>query len=131
MNKAKKKLLSLYNISKSAKVGEECSCPSCGTLFIKTNYQQAFCKSKSKTYCKDWYWNNVTPNKRDNRTRISPANGRYYESTIIPNMLEDRGFRSLEEMEEYYLDDDGCWDSHQGLVEKCQWCGYMKCECED
>ena len=131
MNKARKKLESLYKVSKSAKVGEECTCPSCNTLFIKTNYQQAFCKSKNGTFCKDWYWNNVTPNKRDNRTRISPANARYFQSTIIPNMLEERGFRSLEEMNEYYLDDDGSWDAHQCVVEKCEFCGYVRCECED
>lgn len=66
-----------YKASKSAKVGDTCICPSCGTEFIKENYQQAFCKTKSKTICKDKYWNTVTPNKRNNKTRISPANRRW------------------------------------------------------
>ena len=66
-----------YKLNKEAKVGEECICPSCGTKFIKTNYQQAFCKSKPKTQCKDKYWNTVTPTKRNNTTRISPASARW------------------------------------------------------
>ena len=67
------KIRDRYKLNKSAKVGTELICPSCGTSFIKTNYQQAFCKSKPKTKCKDYYWNNVTPTKRNNTTRISPA----------------------------------------------------------
>jgi len=31
-----------YKKNKSAKVGDTCHCPSCGTGFIKENYQQAF-----------------------------------------------------------------------------------------
>lgn len=62
-------------MSKAAKVGDTCKCPACGSEFVKTNYQQAFCKSfEGRTVCKDHYWNNVTPNKRNNKTRISPAN---------------------------------------------------------
>lgn len=67
------KIKELYNLSKNAKVGEKCICPSCGTSFMKTSYQQAFCKSKKGTVCKDKYWNTVTPSKRNNTTRISPA----------------------------------------------------------
>ncbi len=67
----------IYKSSKAAKVGEECDCPSCGTMFIKKNYQQAFCKSKGKTVCKDKYWNTVVPKKRNNTTRISPASARW------------------------------------------------------
>ena len=73
------KLRERYNLNKEAKVNESCICPSCQTEFIKTNYQQAFCKSKSGTKCKDKYWNNVTPEKRNNTTRISPANARWME----------------------------------------------------
>jgi hypothetical protein len=68
------KIKELYENAKSAKVGSTCKCPSCGTEFVKTNYQQAFCKSKNGTICKDKYWNTVTPEKRNNTTRISPAN---------------------------------------------------------
>ena len=67
------KLKERYNLNKKAKVGETCVCPSCNTDFEKTNYQQAFCKSKGGTKCKDKYWNTVTPEKRNNTTRISPA----------------------------------------------------------
>lgn len=71
------KIKAKYKSSKAAKVGELCVCPSCNTDFIKTNYQQAFCKTKGKTVCKDKYWNTVTPSKRNNTTRISPASARF------------------------------------------------------
>ena len=83
--------------SKSAKIGDKCICPSCDAEFIKTNYQQAFCKTKTGTTCKDFYWNNVTPEKRNNTTRISPANRerlKYLES-------------------EQNFDDDQGWDAHK------------------
>jgi len=67
----------LYKLNKTISIGGQCFCPSCGTMFKKVHYQQAFCKSKAGTQCKDKYWNNVTPNKRNNVTRISPANARY------------------------------------------------------
>jgi hypothetical protein len=70
-------LISKYELSKNAKVGEQCICPSCNTEFVKTNYQQSFCKNKGGTKCKDAYWNTVTPGKRNNTTRISPASARW------------------------------------------------------
>lgn len=92
-----KSLKEKYNKAKSIKVGEKCICPSCDSEFIKVNYQQAFCKTKTGTTCKDFYWNNVTPEKRNNTTRISPANKerlRYLES-------------------EQNFDDDQGWDAHK------------------
>ena len=62
-----------YKHNKEAKVGDKCVCPSCGTEFVKEHYQQAFCKTQGGTICKDKYWNTVTPQKRCNTTRISPA----------------------------------------------------------
>ena len=62
-----------YKLNKDSKVGDSCVCPSCGNVFIKTSYQQVFCKTKGGTVCKDKYWNTVTPSKRCNTTRISPA----------------------------------------------------------
>lgn len=92
----------LYRKSKSAKVGEEVVCPSCYVKFIKDNYQQAFCKTKSGTTCKDYYWNNVTETKRNNTTRISPANARYYTEVIEPMINQ------------HILDDDDqSWDAHK------------------
>jgi hypothetical protein len=73
------KLKARYQLNKQSKVGETCICPSCGCEFKKTNYQQAFCKSKPGTICKDKYWNTVTPEKRNNTTRISPASARWKE----------------------------------------------------
>lgn len=73
------KLKARYQLNKDSKVGESCICPSCGAEFEKTNHQQAFCKTKGKTICKDKYWNTVTPEKRNNTTRLSPANTRWTE----------------------------------------------------
>lgn len=67
-----KKITQVYNTAKAAKVGETCTCI-CGATFTKTNYQQAFCRNKKGTKCKDKYWNTVTPTKKCNTTRISPA----------------------------------------------------------
>ena len=88
-----------YKKSKSAKVGDKCICPSCDAEFIKTNYQQAFCKTKSGTTCKDFYWNNVTPSKRNNTERISPAN------RARLSIYSMRGFENY--------DDDQGWDAHK------------------
>ena len=79
-----------YNAAKAAKVGDIIICPSCNTSCVKSNYQQAFCKSKPGTECKDKYWNTVTPGKRNNTTRISPANAAFYERHIEP--LKGRGW---------------------------------------
>lgn len=42
-----------YKLNKSAKVGEEITCPVCSKNFKKKQYSQAFCCGK----CKDDYWN--------------------------------------------------------------------------
>lgn len=75
-----KKLKVRYQKAKDVKVGGVINCTSCGYLFVKTNYQQAFCTIRGGSVCKDHYWNNVTPTKRNNTTRISPANAAYMES---------------------------------------------------
>jgi len=73
------KLKATYNTAKAAKVGDTITCPSCGTVFIKESYQQAFCKTKGGTVCKDKYWNTVTPTKQNNTTRISPASAAWMD----------------------------------------------------
>jgi hypothetical protein len=85
------KIKQRYTLNKTKKVGEDCICPSCGTNFVKKSYQQAFCKTKSGTFCKDKYWNTVTPNKRNNTTRISPASEKWLRER------EERTFFSYEE----------------------------------
>lgn len=95
------KIKEQYKKSKDAKVGDVCKCPSCGTEFTKSNYQQAFCKTKSGTECKDKYWNTVTPNKRNNTTRISPASRRW-----LDKQAEQRESR-------IDFDDDPSWDAHK------------------
>jgi len=101
MNTSKSILKKDYKVAKEAKVGDSVICPSCGSKFIKTSYQQAFCKTKRGTACKDNYWNNVTPNKRNNTTRISPASAAYMEN-------------KQREREQYDdCDDDQSWDAHK------------------
>ena len=78
-----------YKANKKAAVGQECVCPSCGSKFIKSSYQQVFCKTKGGTVCKDRYWNTVTPGKRNNTTRISQANAKYYNNVILRNRSSD------------------------------------------
>jgi len=75
-----------YRLNKEAKVGDKLICPSCGSEFEKSNYQQAFCKTKTGTKCKDKYWNTVTPTKRNNKTRISPASAAFMEQREVERM---------------------------------------------
>ena len=89
----------IYKGNKAAKVGMQCKCPSCGTVFTKENYQQAFCKTQNGTNCKGFFWNNVTPKKRNNTMRISPANAAYHKEHIA-NRFND-------------FDDDQSWDAHK------------------
>ena len=86
----------LYETSKKAKVGEECSCPSCGSRFIKSNPQQAFCKTKGGTVCKDKYWNTVIPTKRNNKTRISPASRRWLDRPDRVQGYTSEGYRIID-----------------------------------
>lgn len=79
------RIKSRYKTSKSARIGDTCYCPSCHTEFIKEHWQQAFCKTKGKTVCKDKYWNTVTPHKRNNTTRISPASRVWSAKVIAEN----------------------------------------------
>jgi hypothetical protein len=86
------KIKERYTINKSSIKGDTCICPSCQSMFVKEHYQQVFCKTKGGTKCKDMYWNLVTPEKRNNTTRISPASSRWISSN--KNRLWD--------MDEYY-----------------------------
>jgi hypothetical protein len=105
MNKIKAK----YELAKSARVGSFCACPSCGTEFEKTNYQQAFCKSKKGTKCKDKYWNTVTPEKRNNTTRISPASRRWTANNAEVNRSKPQRRRI-----EFGVWHDDDWDEGKG-----------------
>lgn len=75
-----------YIKAKAAKVGDIIECPGCNKDFVKKTYNQVFCNninSKVSNNCKDKYWNTVDPRKRNNTTRISPANRRYYNDVIL------------------------------------------------
>jgi hypothetical protein len=99
-------LRKFYLQAKSAKIGQLVSCPSCGEMFEKKYYHQCFCQTKPGTTCKDFYWNNITPTKRNNTKRISPANARYYNNVILPNKV----YRSR------YDDEDLGWDAHKDTM---------------
>ena len=75
MNRSIKVLKKYYNLAKGAKTKTTIICPSCGCEIIKTTYHKTFCS----LVCKDYYWNNVTPNKRCNTTRISPRSKAWLE----------------------------------------------------
>ena len=77
MKRNRKKLIEAKEVCNNAKIGEEIICPFCGSSHIKKSYQSVFCKTKGGTKCKDNYWNNVDSNKRNNKTRISPASQRW------------------------------------------------------
>lgn len=133
MNNNKKLLKAAYDAAKAAPMQSNIICPSCGTVHVKTNYQSVFCKSKGGTVCKDNYWNNVTPTKRNNTTRISPANAAYKANVILPQIAAERGFPSVEAMRNYVDDFDGSWDAHgAATVLPCEWCGLRSeyCQCE-
>lgn len=123
----------IYQTSKLAKVGDICICAACGTKFKKASYQQTFCKSNVGTKCKDKYWNTVTPSKRNNTTRKSPANRRYYNDVILPREAEERGFPDVETMLNHVDDYDGSWDAHYAHTEPCDFCGlrHEYCQCGD
>jgi hypothetical protein len=98
----------LYENNKMVKVNSICKCPSCGTEFIKANYQQVFCKSKKGTKCKDKYWNTITPEKRNNTTRISPANARFIASRY--NHLKPSVIGGVEKFQGYTSEGYRIWD---------------------
>lgn len=99
------KLKARYQLNKETKVGTECICPSCGEKFIKQSYQQVFCKTKAGTQCKDKYWNTVTPTKKNNTTRISPASEKWLTSHMGSDEAHD----------DYRLGDDDHPFSSEGL----------------
>ncbi len=80
MNRNKKLLISLREKALEASIGSKITCPSCNMVHVKTAYNTVFCKNNNKTKCKDNYWNNVDPTKRNNRTRISPASANFLAS---------------------------------------------------
>lgn len=84
-----------YERNAAAKVGEECTCPACGTVFVKKSWQQKFCKSKRGTKCKDKYWNNVDPEKRCNTTRISPASAAWMSRENRVTGYTSEGYRII------------------------------------
>lgn len=107
-----------YALNKFAKVGDTCVCPSCDTSFIKESYQQAFCKSKGGTVCKDKYWNTVTPQKRNNTTRISPSSAAWMDRKHInaPNIVGGSGRISGYTSEEYRIMDGVAYDEFDDPV---------------
>lgn len=53
-----------YQTAKEGAVGTQIKCPTCKRIFVKTSYQQAFCRMRGKNgktgnanMCKDQYWN--------------------------------------------------------------------------
>ena len=103
MNKNRKKLIEAKALCNDAKVGEEITCPSCGSTHVKKSYQSVFCKTKGGTKCKDNFWNNVDPSKRCNTTRMSPASASW--------MAEQKEMRESYGVEDYDPGDSEYWDN--------------------
>ena len=125
------KLLDRYNKAKLAKVGDKINCPSCNIEFVKGSYQQVFCKTQSGTTCKDKYWNTVTPEKRNNTTRISPASARYmaiHDTPIVYGYGDSQREIDRQDREENDLESGTGMDV---TVERCEWCGCIKCRCDN
>lgn len=119
MNNIKQSLKDLYAKAKLAKVGEEAKCPSCKTMFVKDNYQQAFCRTQGGTVCKDNYWNNVTPTKRNNKTRISPASAVFLankRSLNAPNVVGGSGRVTGRTSEGYRIMDGIAYDEFDEAI---------------
>ena len=115
------KMKQKYAQAKAAKVGDVCTCPSCNTTFIKESYQQIFCKSKGGTVCKDKYWNTITPTKRNNTTRISPASAAYSNNKTTGHTSE--GYKIIDgvaydEFDEPMYNVDPYDDTHPFDIEK-------------
>lgn len=98
------KITARKKLNSTAPIGATCICPSCGESFIKKYSQQAFCRTKPSTQCKDKYYNTVDPKKRNNTTRISPASDAYMRKNGIGIYRE----------ESHLFDDDMGWDAHKG-----------------
>jgi len=81
------KLIEAREIALNSVVNGVIVCPSCGTRHIKASYQSVFCKSKGGTKCKDNYWNNVDGEKRDNKSRISPARAIWNQKVKVENNI--------------------------------------------
>lgn len=109
MNTNKQSLIALRKKAIEAPIGSEIRCPSCGVMHTKKAYNTIFCKSKGGSICKDNYWNNVTPTKRNNTIRISPANAAFQEERL--SRLEDSFMYNMRDM-----DDDPSWDAHKDTM---------------
>jgi len=54
-----------YDANKEAKTGTTIACACCGKSIKKKSYQTQFCSNKGRGNCKDTYWNNVCPKRRE------------------------------------------------------------------
>jgi hypothetical protein len=72
-----------------------------------------FCSNKGSGNCKDKYHNR---RGRD----LSQARLNYI------------GFRTQKDLDRYITDDEDNGDFYSPMsIQKCKWCGYVICECED
>lgn len=112
----------MYDKNKAAKCGEQLNCPVCNSVFVKKQWQQAFCCGK----CKDKFWNargdrHADPNYHTKYNQKHPerylnllgrgatrAEREYNEA--LYTLATDKDFRD-------YVNDSvdnfsGDWDSH-------------------
>ena len=131
------KMKQRYALANEAAVGSIINCPTCNTPHVKTTYNKVFCSNKTvgkKKGCKDKYWNTVTPEKRNNTTRISPASALFLsvrDTPIVFGHGDSQREIDREDRLQLDLEDDGSWDAHQASVTRCEWCECLICRCTD
>ena len=133
--KAIEEMKAIYQENQKASNSVECICPSCKTKFTKKSYQQIFCKTKAWTKCKDKYWNTVTPEKRNNKTRISPASfvyqaNRAWRITDSSFHFKSQNELDKQDLEEMSLNEDSSWEWHWCTTTRCEFCLCLKCRCD-
>lgn len=125
----------IYLQTADVRIGNEMTCPECGSIIRKKTYQHKFCGK----ICKDRYWNNIDPRKKNWKHKRSHYTKYNVEAKSFANRLGDplakrRGYPSHAEMLDSLALEDGSWDAHGGVtVEPCDRCGmmYQYCECPD
>ena len=97
MDRSLKNSTILYDRTKTAKVGEEIACATCGRKLSKKHCQQAFCGERGKlnskgkkTLCKDQYWNRVRFHNGD----LSTARRQYVKTELSGIILTSHPFSS-------------------------------------
>ncbi|MBR4591132.1 MAG: hypothetical protein IKO36_10800 [Bacteroidaceae bacterium] len=128
----------MYDRNKSAKCGEQLNCPVCNSIFIKRQWQQAFCCNE----CKNKYWN-LKGDRHSNSNYYTEYNKKHPERYLGFGVTRaEKDF--YEALYHYHTDEDfkqyiqnsalefsGDWDSHDvcGLDLAQEYENYLNNQC--